>query len=340
MPQRDIIDSMTGQIIGPEDAFELHRAIVEDYNNIKARSLALGEKLYWFEKQRLYKQLGTAEDGLPSYPSFNAYLADPEVGIKRSTAYLLKGIYKTFCFDRTVQQAGLLEAGAPKLQEIMPYIDDNTPESEVEEMVFQAGALSRSDLKLWLEERYPPPPDPPLPPGQYNCIYADPPWRYEFSETKSREIENHYPTMELDDICALPVATIAADDCVLFMWATSPKLEEAMQVINSWDFTYRTNMVWVKDKIGMGYYARQQHELLLIAVKGKPGVPMPGDRKSSAVEAPDLTPPSVVEAVRGQHSKKPHEFYDIIERMYPLATKVELFARNNRNGWGAWGNQL
>lgn len=169
--------------------------------------------------------------------------------------------------------------------------------------------------------------DPPAPP--YGLIYADPPWRYEHVKTESRAIENQYPTMALEDICALPVSGVTDNDCVLFLWATNPKLEEAIQVINAWGFTYRTNMVWVKDKIGMGYYARQQHELLLIATKGQPGAPMPEDRQSSVIEAP-----------RTEHSKKPLEFYDLLERLYPAAKKVELFARNTRDGWAVWGNQI
>lgn len=170
---------------------------------------------------------------------------------------------------------------------------------------------------------------PPLPEGKYNLILSDPPWRYEHVKTESRAIENHYPTMTLEDICALPVAELADDDAVLFLWATSPKLAEAMQVIEAWGFEYRTCMVWVKDKIGMGHYARQRHELLLIARRGSPGVPLPADREDSVIEAP-----------RGQHSEKPLAAYEAIERMYPFATKVEIFARNTRDGWSSWGNEV
>ena len=165
--------------------------------------------------------------------------------------------------------------------------------------------------------------------GKFPVIYADPPWRYEHSISDSRKIENQYPTMLLDDICNLEVSKISNNDCILFMWATNPKLEEAMRVINAWGFTYRTNMVWVKDKIGMGYYARQQHELLLIAAKGNLPTSDPGDRVSS-----------VIYSDRDQHSKKPDRVYTIIEKMYPEYAKVELFARSKREGWEAWGNQL
>ena len=164
--------------------------------------------------------------------------------------------------------------------------------------------------------------------GTFPVIYADPPWRYDVVESESRAIENHYPTMSNEDIYALPIQSLCTDDAVLFLWATSPKLVEAIQVVAAWGFTYKTCMVWVKDKIGMGYYARQQHELLLIATRGAPPTPAPADR-----------PSSIVNATRDAHSAKPAEFYSVIERMYPALPKIELFCRSPRDGWSAWGNQ-
>ena len=165
---------------------------------------------------------------------------------------------------------------------------------------------------------------PPLPPGLYNLIYADPPWRYDFAESSNREIENQYPTMPLEAIMALQVP--AAKDCVLFMWATSPKLGEAMLVVGSWGFTYRTSAAWVKDKIGMGYYFRQRHELLLVATKGSPGTPEPQNRPDSVIEAPRLA-----------HSEKP-DIHSLIEKMYPDSKKLELFSRRSAVGWDSWGS--
>lgn len=168
-----------------------------------------------------------------------------------------------------------------------------------------------------------------LPDGRkYPVLYADPPWRYEHVETESRAIENQYPTMALDDICALPVSQLALDDAVLFLWATSPKLAEAMRVIESWGFTYRTCAVWAKPQIGMGYYFRQQHELLLVAARGSLPTPAPADR-----------PGSVITADRTKHSAKPAEFAAVIEAMYPTLPKIELFCRSPRDGWAVWGNQ-
>ena len=164
---------------------------------------------------------------------------------------------------------------------------------------------------------------------RYPVVYADPPWRYEHSKTDNRQIENHYPTMALEEICDLPVSELAANDAVLFLWATSPKLAESMDVITAWGFTYRTCIIWDKERVGMGYYARQQHELLLIAARGNLPVPEPANR-----------PASVIRLRRdNEHSHKPVGFYDLIERMYPEYKKIELFARNEREGWDKWGNQ-
>ena len=163
---------------------------------------------------------------------------------------------------------------------------------------------------------------------RYPVIYADPPWRYEHVETESRAIENHYPTMSLEEICALPVADLATPDAVLFLWATSPKLAESMRVIESWGFTYRTCMVWVKRQLGRGYWARQKHELLLIATRGQPPAPLPSVR-----------PASVVESDRTKHSAKPDIFAETIERMFPGLPQVEMFCRSPREGWSVWGNQ-
>lgn len=165
----------------------------------------------------------------------------------------------------------------------------------------------------------------PLTDGPWPVIYADPPWRYEDAEP-TRAIENHYPTMTHAEICDLTIP--AADDAVLFMWATSPKLTEALAVMEAWGFTYRTCMVWVKDRIGMGYYARQRHELLLIGKRGNLPVPEPSDRPDSVIEAPV-----------GRHSEKPSVVAETIANMYPHLPKVELFSRQARLGWDAWGNE-
>ena len=215
-----------------------------------------------------------------------------------------------------VEQAQIVARGEREILQAAKEIRANKAEERRAERIEKIVEISRGNAPLGqVAERY-------------AVIYADPPWRYEHAESESRAIENHYPTMSLDEIKALPVGDIAFDDCILFMWATSPKLHESMQVLDAWGFSYRTCAVWDKQKIGMGYYFRQQHELLLVAVKGAPPTPRPGDR-----------PSSVFSYERSQHSAKPHEVYEIIEAMYPELPKLEMFCRSPRDGWGVWGNQ-
>lgn len=165
---------------------------------------------------------------------------------------------------------------------------------------------------------------------RYPVIYADPPWRYENPPigASSRSIENHYPTMTLSEICAMPVSELATDDAILYLWATAPKLAECFEVIAAWGFEYRTNMVWDKEKIGMGYHARNQHELLLICKRGD--IPPP---------AAGTQPSSVYRETRGDHSAKPAFFAEMIEGFYPQLPKIELFCRSPRAGWAVFGNQ-
>jgi N6-adenosine-specific RNA methylase IME4 len=134
--------------------------------------------------------------------------------------------------------------------------------------------------------------------------------------------------MTLEEICALPVVDLATDDAMLYLWATAPKLAECMQVITAWGFEYRTNIVWDKEVIGMGYHARNQHEILLIAKRGE--IPPPEAGKQ---------PSSVHRERRGEHSAKPEFYYEMIEGAYPQLPKIELFCRAPREGWAVWGNQ-
>lgn len=163
---------------------------------------------------------------------------------------------------------------------------------------------------------------------QYPVIYADPPWSYEFSGSDNRDLDNQYPTMSLDAILAMPVDQLATPDCVLFLWTTAPKLTEGLEVLARWGFTYKTCAVWDKKKIGMGYWFRQQSELLLVGTRGSIPPPEPPNR-----------PSSLIRSSREKHSQKPEQVYRIIESMYPQLPRIELFARNRREGWSAFGNE-
>ena len=159
-----------------------------------------------------------------------------------------------------------------------------------------------------------------------NLVLSDPPWPYDFAQTDSRQIENQYPSATVQQICDMPPKT--QPDAVLFLWATVAKLTEAFEVMNAWGFEYKTSAVWDKEKIGMGYWFRGQHELLLVGTKGKFSPPEQECRVSS-----------VFREARGKHSAKPSCVYEWIEKAFPAAVKLEMFCRNPRAGWQVQGNE-
>lgn len=215
------------------------------------------------------------------------------------------------------EQREIVAKGEREILEAAKKIRAEKAEKKREERIEKLAEISKGNAELTTDRKFP-------------VIYADPPWRYENPPmgATNRAIENHYPTMSLEEICALPVRDLATDDAILYMWATSPKLAECMKVVEAWGFDYRTNFVWVKDKIGMGYHARNQHEILIVAKRGNIPPPAVADRVSS-----------VVYGERTAHSAKPVEFYELIEQFYPSLPKIELFCRSPRDGWAVWGNQ-
>lgn len=173
---------------------------------------------------------------------------------------------------------------------------------------------------------------------RFPVIYMDPPWAYQVYSKKGRgsSAENHYRTMGREDICALDVAGIAAEDCVLFLWVTFPCLLEGLEAIRRWGFTYKTlGFVWAKrcrkqrDKWfwGLGFWTRANPEICLIAVRGKP------KRISKAVH-------SMVDAPVERHSKKPDEVRRRIEQLMGDVPRVELFARQRYDGWACLGDEI
>jgi N6-adenosine-specific RNA methylase IME4 len=179
--------------------------------------------------------------------------------------------------------------------------------------------------------------EPVVPEGQFATIVADPPWRYGNTSTRGAA-EDHYPTMSIDELCDLDIARErAADRAHLYLWTTAGHLPEAFRVMEAWDFTYKTYLVWVKPQMGMGNYFRVSTELVLFGVKG-------------AMRTRDMATMNYFEARRGKHSAKPQEFYDLAEKCSP-GPYLELFARcwkdrqlvcscsRCRRGWEVWGNQ-
>lgn len=168
-----------------------------------------------------------------------------------------------------------------------------------------------------------------LPEAKFGVIYADPEWQFEpYSDETGmdRAADNHYPTSGLDAIKSRDVGSLAADDCVLFLWATVPMLPQALDVMAAWGFEYKSNFDWRKDRVGTGYWNRNRHEHLLIGTRGKVPAPAMGEQFDSSIEAPV-----------GEHSAKPEKFYEIIETYFPTLPKIELNARVARPGWVRWG---
>jgi N6-adenosine-specific RNA methylase IME4 len=310
------LDYKTGEVITPDDAWHRHRRIVDLRNIAEKTFLALGEELYWFEDLKQYKDLG--------YETFEQYLADPDVDIARRTAFMLKGVYKTYILELKSASDALLPAGYQKLELMRPYID----ESNVNEWVNKAASLSRSDLKEEINNSFPQPPPPPLPPGKYSVIYADPPWEYDNSGF-DQSAAKIYPTMDVDRISNLPINEITGPSCVLFLWVTSAFLPEGIEVMDAWGFDYKTSMVWLKNRPpGMGWWVETYCEYLLIGSRGENLHP-----RDKPINVNVFAEPVT------EHSRKPVQVYELIERMYPDEPKIELFARKRREGWSVWGNE-
>jgi N6-adenosine-specific RNA methylase IME4 len=174
-----------------------------------------------------------------------------------------------------------------------------------------------------------------LPAQKFGVILADPEWQFEpwSRETgMSRAADNHYPTSVTEVIASRPVEKIAANDCVLFLWATAPMLPQALLVMSAWGFDYKTEWVWHKVRPGKGrgtgYWVTGEHEPILIGTRGK--VPAPATAMCR----------SIIAAPIGKHSAKPEQFAEIIERTFPTLPKIELNRRGAaRPGWTAWGNE-
>jgi N6-adenosine-specific RNA methylase IME4 len=177
-----------------------------------------------------------------------------------------------------------------------------------------------------------------LRPRKYGAIYADPPWHFRNWSAKGtgRNAVSHYDCMSFDRLAALPVSDLAADNCVLFLWATDPLLGKAFELIQAWGFKYKTvGFYWVKTNAaaksdqdfftGLGYWTRANPEQCLLATRGKPS------RKSKDVRR-------LIVDRRREHSRKPDQVRDRIERLVP-GPYLELFARETKPGWDCWGDQ-
>ena len=168
----------------------------------------------------------------------------------------------------------------------------------------------------------------------YSIIYADPCWDYAGRQQhgavqENKSAEDHYPTLPLAKLKTLDVKSIAEPDALLFMWTSSPHMEQAIELMKAWGFQYKTvAFVWEKQKVNPGYYTMSQCELCLVGKRGS--IPKPRGSRNER---------QFLSSMRGRHSEKPVEVRSRIERMFPTQRKVELFARTSAEGWDAWGNE-
>lgn len=176
----------------------------------------------------------------------------------------------------------------------------------------------------------------PLPTGPFSLIMSDPPWRFATRSPKGlkKSPQAHYDCMALSDIKEIPVASVAAPDCLLLMWATAPMLPQAMELMEAWGFTYKTMGAWAKQSstgrkwaFGTGYILRSASEPFLIGTRGAPKVVSRSER-------------NLIAAPIREHSRKPDDCRRMLERMIPQGRRLEMFAREAAPGWDAWGNQV
>ena len=265
--------------------------------------------------------IGAATDKI-TQPEIASKMSVGRRSVQRARKVLEKGTPELV---EAVENSQIAVSVAAKIAEMEPeqqaqIIADPKPEQAIKKVARQEKeqALADRTIRQSIEAN-----------GKlYGVIYADPPWKYEtFSENgMDRSADNHYPTMSMFDMVTLNIP--AADNCVMFMWATVPMLPEAIDLLSLWGFQYKSHICWIKDRIGTGYWTRNKHELLLIGTKGNVPAPAMGTQ-----------PPSVIELPLGRHSEKPAFFADMISALYPTTPKLEMFARIGRVGWDVMGNE-
>jgi N6-adenosine-specific RNA methylase IME4 len=257
------------------------------------------------------------EDGvfLPSPPLFEGGLEDTERSRHKGSATDAKN----------AQASGVSEATQARAKALLESRPDLALKVKDNEITLNEGMRLMKKAEVLLKAGA-------LPEGVFRVVYADPPWKYNNSGSGLDQYgpaERHYPAMTIAELCALDVKSRLADDAVLFLWVTSPFLDECWPIITAWGFEYKSSFIWDKVKHNYGHYNSVRHELLLICTRG-----------SCTPENSQLFD-SVQSIERTQeHSEKPEEFRAIIETLYPTGHKLELFGRAEAPGWVIYGNEL
>lgn len=288
------------------------------------------------------KALCAARDALVSDELFGQW-RDAEFGWTGRTALNFMNAYRVFGtvtenFSVTVQPSAMYALAAGNCPE--PIRDEFIERAAQGEFIRHKDVVDA--IEQWKLER-----DiaalknsPALPTNTYRVLYVDPPWQYNDQLVEGYgPAENHYPTMDLESLKSFfddrgrSVESVTADNSVLFLWATSPLLDDAFELIEAWGFTYKTSFVWDKVKHNYGHYNSVRHELLLIATRG-----------SCVPDTKQLFDSVQVIERTDKHSEKPEEFRQIIDTLYPqrdYVDRIELFRRGDApEGWHVWGNEV
>ena len=245
-------------------------------------------------------------------------LLPPQRGKARDIASKIVGVSARYITD------------AKKIESYAPHLLEKVSRGEltIKRAVLEADRASRKKLVSYLKREKP---------QTYQVLYADPPWFY--GETQDRFEKDlglaiaHYETIKDRDLAEIlqKLELEIADNAVCFLWTTNPMLPRALEILKRWGFNYKTNLCWVKNRpfpAGLGFYFRSQHEILLLGTKGS-FQPLTKEVISS-----------VFSQVPREHSRKPDEIYEIVEKLYPDCNYLELFGRTQRKGWDCYGNQL
>jgi N6-adenosine-specific RNA methylase IME4 len=313
-----------------------------DENLIRNEGTALERADWLLERKQAYEALHPdAEAGIRRAAGMNAALGNNVAEIISPT-FTADTARKTGVTGRSVRQSVQIA------RDILPEVKEALRDTEVAEKQTellrlakmepeqqaevarvissgQARNITQAQKRIAADEIQAEPP--PLPKGPFRVIVADPPWMYD----KRPDDDTHrsrldYPSMTIPALCELPVRDIAADDCVLWLWTTNAHMRHAYSILDSWGFEERTILTWAKNRMGCGDWLRGQTEHCILAVKGRPTVTL--YNQTTLLNAP----------VR-QHSRKPDEFFDLVDRLCP-GSKVELFCREARPGWAVFGNEV
>ena len=293
--------------------YEKEKELHNEFQNIKKE----GE---WFRATRKLSEISKA---IPYRMPTSADMAGERIGVSGSYVAQTKKIIKERpeMYDKIL--SGELDLQSAKNQIKQEKLAENKNEYD-KRMAKLTSSLSEEKEKTKNIDIF-------NTDHKFRVVYADPPWKYDLEQTSPNlgGAIKHYNSMTIEELCGLPVDNITEKNAVLFLWVTSPKLNQCWDIIKSWGFEYKTSFVWDKVKHNMGHYNSVRHEFLLICGKGK--------------SAPDIQKlyDSVQSIERSNtHSEKPVEFMNIIDELYVYGDRIELFARSNKkDNWFVWGNE-